>query len=346
MNSIHWSIKKTKLATSTRRESHVKWLWKSGDNIWCNYSDIETEIIEESYKRNESIVALDNYHIDFEHFIQISNNNSNKQRAIKRVVDDNEQVKLREERFLPNPIVPAAPFADLDSNNFVKAVRDHFNLNQLHLNDDAERKFLVQKAVEGLITEGKKTGRQKEGEWLAQQLHCVENGTREEVWQCCARLYCIQSFLYLKMNEWMRIINDQQQQHIWQSKIDTFGPFACLLFKPSGNERNKTFNVYRGAYLSEELIEHYRSKCTKTNEEFLFPAFTSTSRNQAKAEQFGNVLFVIEISDYDSYDVSPYSAFDEEEQLIKPSFTFYIRSCQFNENKNKWIIHLKSFLST
>ncbi|UJR18241.1 hypothetical protein I4U23_005141 [Adineta vaga] len=103
--------------------------------------------------------------------------------------------------------------------------------------------------------------------------------------------------------------------------------------------------VWKRAQLSDKLIEHYHQKSAHKDELFLFPAFTSTSRNRKKAEQFGNVLFIIEISEYDGYDVAPYSNYDEEEQLIKPSFSFYIRLCDFDEKKNKWIIHLKSYLS-
>jgi hypothetical protein len=149
----------------------------------------------------------------------------------------------------------------------------------------------------------------------------------------------------MKMNEWMRLVDEKEQEILWTSKMPTFGPFACLLYIPSGGDRKKILYVYRGAQLSDNLIEYYRQKSSQPDEQFLFPAYTSTSRNQAKAEQFGNVLFVIEISDYDSYDVSPYSSYDEEEQLIKPSFAFYIRSCKFDEEKHKWIIHLKSYLS-
>jgi hypothetical protein len=149
----------------------------------------------------------------------------------------------------------------------------------------------------------------------------------------------------MKMNEWMRLVDEKEQETIWKNKVPTFGPFACLLYIPSCGDKKKIIYVYRGAQLSDDLIQYYLEKSSQPGERFLFPAYTSTSRNQMKAEQFGNVLFVIQISDYDSYNVSPYSSYDEEEQLIKPSFTFYIRSCNFDKEKYKWIIHLKSYLS-
>ncbi|CAF5044028.1 unnamed protein product, partial [Rotaria sp. Silwood1] len=47
-----------------------------------------------------------------------------------------------------------------------------------------------------------------------------------------------------------------------------------------------------------------------------FPVFTSTSRNREKAQQFGKVLFVIEIGESDGYDISLYSELDEEEHVL------------------------------
>ena len=333
--------------------SFFQWSWKasahphanSESDEWCPYSDVETQIIEEAYIKKEPVALLDDYHINFEHFLQVSNHDSKSQRPIKRTTGQREEMKFREDRFIPNPILPSTPFADIRSSNFVKAVRDHFHFNDRRQSNDAERRFLVEKAVEGLIIEGKKVSRQKEAEWLAQQLLSVRDATRQNVWECCARLYCMQSFLYIKMNEWMRLVDEKEEEILWNSKVSTFGPFACLLYGPTGTDREKTLHVYRGVYLPDNLIQCYRQEASKSNKLFLFPAYTSTSRNQLKAEQFGNVLFVIQLSDYDSYDVSPYSCFDEEEQLIKPSFSFYIQSCNFDEQKHKWIIHLKSYLS-
>ena len=331
----------TSSSTAVSSRLNIQWFWKTTDNPyknadsddWRAYSDIETQMIEEAYARQEPEALLDDYHINFKHLVQISNDDMKSQRPVKRVVNECEQASLRDQRFMPNPISPSTPFSDVRCGNFVRTVRQHFNFDQLKLNDDAERRFLVEKAAEGFIIEGKKVSKQKEAQWMAQHLLNVINGSRQEVWECCVRLYCLESFIYVKMNEWMRLIDEEEQEQLWKSKISTFGPFACLLFVPSG------------ANLSEKLIEHYRQKSLDKDERFIFPAFTSTSRNRRKAEQFGNVLFIIEISEYDGYDVAAYSNYDEEEQLIKPAFSFYIRSCEFDHKTNKWIILLKSHLS-
>jgi hypothetical protein len=206
--------------------------------------------------------------------------------------------------------------------------------------------MLIEKAAEGFIDEGKDVGKQKEGEWLARQLLKVKRGTPQEVWECCARLYCKESFLYKKMNEYMRLVGEKEHEDIWKNKISTFGPFAfLLLWRDVGTYSRDTKKiVYRGANLSDDLIAQYREKCAATAEcqnQVEFPSFTSTSRNRMKAEQFGNVLFVIELIEYKGRDVSPYSEYDEEEHLLAPNFLFYVRSCVFDEMKNKWAIHLR-----
>lgn len=92
--------------------------------------------------------------------------------------------------------------------------------------------------------------------------------------------------------------------------------------------------------LSDDLIRQYRESIGVY---LNFTTFTSTSRNRKKAEQSGNTLFVIDCTTLDGRDVSPYSDYpDEEETLISHDFAFYIRSCTFDGNQNKWIIHLSN----
>jgi hypothetical protein len=340
-----------------RSRQRIEWSWKadadpcssSESAEWRSYSDVEMEIIEEAYTKTESGVLLDDYYIDLNHLVQISNNNENKQRPIKRIViEERTEPRLREARFLPNPLNPKGPFADLNELGFFDATSEHFNFGKLSQEDPATyQKMLVERAAEGLIVESKKVGKQKEGEWMAQQLLNVQNGTKQEVGECCARLYCKESFLYRKLNECMRLEGDEQQQELWKSKAPTLGPFAQLLtflgpYSDSGSKVRLT--VYRSAQLSDDFIQQFREKASSNNPETTFPAFTSTSRSRIKAEFLGgNVLFVIELRDiFDGHDVSPYSNFDEEEFLIEPYFQFSVRSCTFDKDNNRWIICLRS----
>ncbi|CAF1271134.1 unnamed protein product [Rotaria magnacalcarata] len=178
---------------------------------------------------------------------------------------------------------------------------------------------------------------------MAQQLLTVT--TLEEAWKCCARLYCMESFLYKKLNECMRLVGEEKHEAVSKSKVPTFGPLAFLLRSPKSSNATENITVHRGANLSNDQIEQYRNNIPNGTERRYaqFPAFTSSSRSRPKAEQFANnALFIIEISSFDGRDVSPYSNFDEEEQLIDPYFSFYIRSCNFVEVNNRWEIHLQS----
>ncbi len=241
---------------------------------------------------------------------------------------------------MPNPINPLTPFtAQTNLLMFFNEVFKHYNIsNDSSLDNPNNRRMMVEKAAEGVIIEGKLVGKQKEAEWIAEQLLKVKDGTSKDIWQCCAHLYTMESFLYKKMNEYMRLAGDKQHEELWKSKVLTFGPFAYLLSMLVGPGKYMKMTVYRGANLSDDLIAKYRDNIGAY---LTFPAFTSTSRNREKAEQFGNVLFIISSSSFDGTDISSYSDYpDEEETLLKNDFAFYIRKCTFDTIKQKWIIEI------
>jgi hypothetical protein len=340
------------MAQNFTSKERIEWMWKANSNPWSPtepsewrlYSDVETAIIEEAFQSTLRRATLDDYHLDLKNMLQISNKNGHNQRPIKRMVRKSEaETRLREERFMSNSILPATPFVNVSSETFVEAVEKHFGFECNYPIEDATRRMLLKKAAKGLIIEGANVGKQKEGEWMAQQLLKVKKGTPKEVYQCCAYLYCLESFLYKNMNKWMRLLGNPEHELLWQAKVSTFGPFAYLLnYLKEWRDTRRTMTLYRGANLSNDIIEQFRQQCGGAR--FAFPAFTSTSRNRAKAEQFGNVLFVIDIySKWDTEDVSSYSYYPhEEEDLLNPNFSFYIRSCTFDETKNKWLLHLQA----
>ena len=239
---------------------------------------------------------------------------------------------------MPNPVSPSRPFTGMFSFTFLDTVRDQFNL----ANDDIRtsvsiRRALLEKAAEGLFIEGRAMGQQQEAQWMAKQLLNIKLGTKEEIYAVCVRLYSMESFLYKRLNEIMRLDGDEQHTQLLKSKASTLGPFAVLLNSLMPNDE-KRMTVYRGAQLSSEMIEHLKRAVGGWN---TFPAFTSTSRNRQKAEAFGNVLFEIEIRLVN--DISQYSQYpDEEEVLIYPTFCFDVQSLRFDDGKNKWIIQLRS----
>jgi hypothetical protein len=153
----------------------------------------------------------------------------------------------------------------------------------------------------------------------------------------------------------MRLIGDKDHENVWRSKLETLGPFAFLLFYfvSFENLNHRTSRtVYRGAQLSNEMIAQYRRAAQSNDSRRSFQAFTSCTRNRTKAEQFGNVLFVINPERRISYrtlnmDISFLSAYpDEEEILIRPGRAFKIERVEFDQTKNKHIIYLTSISTT
>ncbi|CAF2159843.1 unnamed protein product [Rotaria magnacalcarata] len=238
---------------------------------------------------------------------------------------------------MPNPMSPSRPFVGWGDtqNAFLNPVTSHFKIRYQLRNADA-RRLWVEKAAEGLIVEGKILGKQKEAEWMAEQLLQVKQATGKEVWEVCARLYTMESFLYKKMNEIMHLSGEEKHAHLLQSKLPTFGAFAPL-FRGLIQHTNKKMTIYRGSELAYHIIKQY----TYLGGDRFFPAFTSTSRSRTKAAAFGNVLFEIQIAEV--VDVSQCSAYpDEEEVLLPPHFMFNVQSCTFDDIQGKWIIRLRS----
>ncbi|CAF5102840.1 unnamed protein product, partial [Rotaria sp. Silwood1] len=104
-------------ATSSR-STRVEWMWKSNSDPWSKteepkwqrYSDVENMIIEKAYSTGQTHAILDGYCVDFKHLVQISDSHKKKQRPVKRTDGKTDGQRVREERFMPDPIAPKRPF--------------------------------------------------------------------------------------------------------------------------------------------------------------------------------------------------------------------------------------------
>ncbi|CAF2851147.1 unnamed protein product [Rotaria sp. Silwood2] len=311
--------------------SCIEWTWLSDSNPsvasqsieWSRYSDVENRIIEEAFRAGLPIATLDDAYIDFENSIQVSNNDINDQRPIQRQVRHRTDTHLREERFTINPIPAKNPFSGLNgwTSDFIVHAKKELKMkkDQLPSNNPRIIPMLVDKAAQGIIEEGKNADKTREAEWMANQLMQEKNNGLKKIWKCCARLYTMESFLYKKINETMRLIGSKEHENVWRSKIRTFGPFCILLWDDPYNHLPLTGDkmLYRGANLSDDLIA------------------------QSKAEQFGNVLFVMRVNYAYTTDLSPLSEYpDEEEELIHPGVCFTIDGVRYDAIKNKNEIYL------
>ncbi|CAF3532252.1 unnamed protein product [Rotaria socialis] len=335
---------------------NVQWVWNASPNPfsksqnieWRRYSDVENIIIEKAFTTGETNAILDGYHIDFKHSVQISNDDIHKQRPVKRMACDKDDRILREERFLPNPVAPDRPFGGRYGfiSPFIKEVVKDLNLTkkQLPSKDKTVVPMIVEKAASGIIEEGKHVGKKREAEEIANQLLQKKNADIKEIWKCCAYLYTLESFLYIKSNEIMRLIGSEQHEQVWRSKIRTLGPFCLLLWdNPFNRKLTKPGTIlYRGAKLSDDLIALFKDDCSKDPRPWhSFQAFTSCTRNPSVAENFGNVLFIMKICLAFTVDLTELSKYSyEEEELLFPGVSFTVDIMEFDKKKNKHLIYL------
>jgi hypothetical protein len=307
-------------------------------------------IIEEAFTTGETHAMLDDYHIDFKHNRQISNNDTNKQRPVKRMVNDKNDTRWREERFLPNPVAPDRPYGDQYGfiPPFIKEVVKHLNLTkkQLPSKNETVVPMILEKAALGIIEEGKEVGKQREAEKTANLLMDKRNAGIKEIWKCCAYLYSFESFLYKKLNEIMRLIGSEQHEQVWRSKVCTLGPFCLLLWdNPFNSKMIKPGTIlYRGANLSDDLIASFKDDCSKHPKPWrTFQAFTSCSRTRSVAQNFdkANVLFIMNTQIAFTADISSLSEYrHEDEELLFPGVSFIIDRVEFDKNKSKHVIYL------
>jgi hypothetical protein len=343
-------------STSSGASKRTKWMRKSNSNSssktkstnWVNYSDVENSIIEAAFTAKEGQVSLDDCYIDLKRCLEISNNDHNKRRPIKRVEYNRDEVRLREERFVFNPIGQKRPFHGEYGwiPPFIIEVKKCLELEEKELIscDQPIIAMLVEKAALGIIEEGKKAGKKCEAEWMAKQLMETKNNGIEEVWKCCANLYSKQSFLYEGMNETMRLVENEQYEETWRGKLYTFGPFFLLLWKnPFNGKLNENMEtLYRGINLSSTEIDSFRNDCfQETKSQRSFQAFTSCSRNRAIAEKIGNTLLIMIVKCVFAMSLVPFSDYPyEEEVLLFPGVCFTFERVEFDKAQNKHLIYL------
>ncbi|CAF0753851.1 unnamed protein product [Adineta steineri] len=299
---------------------------KSEPVEWHPYSDMDNMMIEEAFKAGTTHAMMDDYRIDFEHNLHISNNDVKNQHHVKRMLCSGNEKHVRSERFLSNPVAPKRPYGDQYGfiSPFIKEVAKGLNLSkeQLPSKNETIVSTIVEKAALGIIEEGEKIGKQREAEQIAKMLMEKKEEGMKEVWKRCALLYTMTSFLYAKTNEIMRVIGSEEHEEIWRSKILTFGPFCLLLWdNPFDRKAAEPGTIlYRGTQLSDDMIACFQDDCSKDPKPLCsFQAFTSCTRNRNVAEMFGNVLLIMTIRIAFTIDLEPYSNYvDEEEELLLP----------------------------
>lgn len=336
--------------------TRVRWMWNADANPfsksppieWRHYSDIENMIIEKAFISGKTHAILDDYHIDFKHKVQICNEDTHRQRPVKRVERYDNNAICREERFMSNPIIPSCPYGSLYGfiSPFVKEVIKDLKLDrhQLPSKNSTIIPMIVEKAAAGIVEEGKLLGKQCEAEYLATILLEKKDAGSREVWRYCAHVYSLECFLYKKLNESMRLIGSKEHERYWRTKVRTLGPFCLLLWDNPFDDKlvSPGTILYRGVELSEDLVALLKHDLLCSPRPLRsFQAFTSCTRKCDVAEAFGNVLFVMTTRLAFTVNLKEFSAYPhEEEELLFPGVSFTIDRVEFDKYKNKHVFYL------
>ncbi|CAF2945924.1 unnamed protein product [Rotaria sp. Silwood2] len=341
--------------SSNNSLNHIEWMWQSNPDPWStteptewdHYSDVKNLIIEEAFSNKQSKALLDGYYIDFRNNRQISNTNSDKQRPVKRMMRNRKDKNLREERFMDLPVASRGSLGGQYDwiSPFVIEIRRNLNLKPEELPSKKPDliPMLVEEAARGIIEEGKYIGKERQAEKLAEILREQKNKGIKEVWQQCAYIYSLESFLYKTLNTTMRLVGNKDHEQEWKSKIRTLRPFCLLLWNDPFKTKLKTKKtLYRGANLKSEQIVNYKEMAKQRNEYRSFEAFTSCSRNREKTEELGNTLFIMEVESAFVVDISEMSEYpNEEEELVTPDVRFCVKNVEFDRKTNKHLIYLQ-----
>ncbi|CAF0752210.1 unnamed protein product [Adineta steineri] len=345
----------TPTTTNSLETIEWEWEWQSNPNpwskteppTWSRYSDVENLIIERALSNKQPRAILDAYYIDFKDNLQISNSDNNKQRPVRRIIRNTEEKYLRVERFMNLPVASDRSFGGQYGwiSPFVVEVRRYLRLtpDELPSKKPSLIPMLVEKAAQGIIKEGKHIGEQKKAEELANILREKKNKGIEEVWQCCAYLYSLESFLYKTLNKDMRLVGNKEDEHIWRRAVQTLGPFCLLLWDDPYNKEVKTnIELYRGTELKPEQIDVYKKMAENGKEYGSFQGFSSCSRNRKKAEKFGNALFIMKVLFAFTADISKVSKYPhEEEELVTPGVCFRVLCVEEEPETSKHLIYLE-----
>ncbi|CAF3416232.1 unnamed protein product [Rotaria socialis] len=336
-------------------ESRIIWKWKSNAHPWSNvepdtweqYSDIENCIIENAHKNNQSQVELDHCLIDFNNQIQINKHNLNKRRPIKRESLLMSDKHIREQRFTMEQ--PKLDYKSLNKTDPFRSFVQNAGF-RLH-SDDSIDSELIEKAACGIEAEGTKLNKTLEAQSIANELRHMKHKSKNEILECCVKLYTAESFLYKLINKIMReadmckgmLLREEDREY-----GKTLGPFCGLLEKYlCDSPKQHDITVYRCATLTNEMVNDYKQNIGR---DVWWDAFTSTTKNKHKAFEFGgNTLFVIFIPGglaHSGVDISSLSVYpSEEEILLQSAITVFIKKVEYHPNINKHIINLEVYSS-
>ncbi|CAF3641568.1 unnamed protein product [Rotaria sp. Silwood1] len=293
-------------------------------------------------------------------------NDIGRRRTHKSSVSNNESIEdesRRRERFsFPSGLVSGCNVSE-DTNKYGSPFVEKWYLEFTNGKRKVTFGSIFPVLVEGLREEGK-TERENVVRDIMDSLNKIkdecfrkrEKKRMKELENYCAKLYTKQCFIYNTVNIALRD-NDP-------NKIRTLGPYCFLLFNYVGRHpendvlshrlsqrslrptESPLIRVFRGDYISTEMLQKYQQAAGDTSKYFKGLSFISTSRDREVAEFFArNVVYIIELQHCPSkdqlVDLSTISDFpDEKEILFQPGVRFQVAQVKFDDTIRKHLVHI------
>ena len=357
------------------------WVYWENDR-WIPFADSVSATIETAFRNGfEETFIHEDYRIDFKYFIQEHLSDRKRRQVIRRwrhiptpsfrdeLMDEDES--RRYERFsFPLGLVSCCS-AGMDTDYYGSPFIAKWYLTFTNGRRDVTFDSIFSALVQGIREEGK-----TEKEHILNGIVCNLNKMKNEVHQksekikmealedYCAKLYTKPCFIY-------RVVNIALRDNDF-NKLHTLGPYCFLVFNYIGRYmddersirfrllkafrpvRSKQITVYRGDYISPEMMEKYQQDVEDKSRYFKWLSFVSTSRDRDVAEKFAqNVLYIINMQDYslrDQFaDVSTISSCQQENEiLLQPGVRFQVTKLEIDKMKLP-IVHVNivpSYVST
>ncbi|CAF2061685.1 unnamed protein product [Rotaria magnacalcarata] len=237
---------------------------------------------------------------------------------------------LEEERFISEKLQPSHTFKLLNDSGLEGGIA--FIYDWRKTNATLSNNEIITQAANGILVEGGQLDNHREAEYIAKRLLDMKDKSEIEILKRCIYLYSLESFLYKLVNTVLRE-NDK-------SKMNTVAPFCYFLTEAiwSDTLAHERFYgiVYRGASMPSDTI-HYYNEAIGTHK--CWYGFTSTSKSRGVAEDFGNVMFIIDVTSTGGLNVSSYSEYQNEDEVILPPGTIF-RIDKVVQNDAKTYIYL------
>jgi hypothetical protein len=354
----------------TSAQNEFIWVYQTNDK-WTPFPDVISSFIEKAFRCSFEEIFIDEiYRIDLKDFVQEHIDDRNRKQLIRRrrphklsIWNDEDESRRCERLSFPLGLVSSCS-ASVDTNYYGSLF-----IAEWFLTFNKGKRTITFDSMFPLVLQGLQEEGQTEPEHVMRDIVDTLTKTRDEALRksdkkkiqdlenCCAYLYTKPYFIHRIVNIALRD-NDH-------TKLRTLGPYCFLVFNYIGRYLNDDFSirrrfreilrptrsqlmtVFRGDYISREMIEEYRQAIGDKSKYFKWLPFVSTSRDQNIAQDFAqNILYIIELQCYESSndqftDLAIISSFKEEKEiLLQPGVRFQVLKVEFDIMKNIYLVHI------